>query len=109
MQYLVSDEGSTIYAENAQEIPTTRVNHAKVDPSYTLCLKILQEGQLPVSAVLSRQWIPGIKEIMKTASQNWFAGADAKVVCDEIQAQHDRLVAANPEWVQNFLDTYIEK
>lgn len=109
MQYLVSDEGSTIYAENAQEIPTTRVNHAKVDPSYTLCLKILQEGQLPVSAVLSRQWIPGIKEIMKTASQNWFAGADAKVVCDEIQSQHDRLVAANPEWVQNFLDTYIEK
>ena len=109
MQYLVSDEGSTIYAENAQEIPTTRVNHAKVDPSYTLCLKILQEGQLPVSAVLSRQWIPGIKEIMKTASQNWFAGADAKVVCDEIQAQHDRLVAANPERVQNFLDSYIEK
>ena len=109
MQYLVSNEGSTIYAERAQEIPTIKVNYTKINPSYTLCLKILHEGQLPVSAVFSRQWISGIKEIMKTASQNWFAGADAKVVCNEIQAQHDRLVAANPEWVQNFLDTHIEK
>ena len=46
---------------------------------------------------------------MKTAQQNWFAGADAQTVCDEIQAQHQRLVEANPEWVQNFLDSYIEK
>ena len=109
MQYLVSDEGSTLYADNAQEIPTTRVNHATTDPAYAVCLDILQKGTLPVSPVLSRQWIPGIKEIMKTASQNWFAGADAKTVCDEIQAQHDRLMAADPEWVAQFLDSYIEK
>ena len=109
MKYLASDEGSTLYFNNSQSVPTTRVNHATTDPSYWLCLEIMQKGLLPVSPVLSRQWIPGIKEIMKTAQQNWFAGADAQTVCDEIQAQHQRLVEANPEWVQNFLDSYIEK
>ena len=109
LRYLVSEEGSTIYFDNAQAVPTTKENHATTDPSFDICMQILQEGLLPVSPVLSRQWIPGIKEVMKTAQQNWFAGADAKTVCDEIQAQHDRLVAANPEWVQNFLDSYIEK
>ena len=109
MRYLTSEEGSTIYTENAGSIPSTKKNNADVDPAYSICLGILQNGTLPTSTQLSRQWIPGVKEIMKTAQQNWFAGADAQTVCDEIQAQHERLVEANPEWVQNFLDTYVDK
>ena len=109
LKYLSSDEGSTIYGNTIHTILATKVNHADADPANAICLEIMQKGLLPVSPILSRQWIPGIKEIMKTAQQNWFAGADAQTVCDEIQAQHERLMAANPEWVQNFLDTYVEK
>lgn len=109
MRYLTSEEGSTIYTENAGSIPSTKKNNAAVDPAYKVCLGILQNGTLPTSTQLSRQWIPGVKEIMKTAQQNWFAGADAQTVCDEIQVQHERLVEANPEWVENFLNSYVDK
>ena len=109
LKYLASDEGSTIYGNATQSILATKENHVNSDPANDIVTYIMQNETLPVSPMYSRQWIPGVKEVMKTAQQNWFAGADAQTVCDEIQAQHDRLVAANPDWVKNFLDTYTEK
>jgi ABC-type glycerol-3-phosphate transport system substrate-binding protein len=106
MKFLTSDVGSTIFANESGYLPTTKVNNAELDPAYKILMHVLQNGVLRTSPILSRQWIPGVKEIMKTGQQNWFAGQNAKTVADQIEAQHKRLMDANPDWVKNFLDNY---
>lgn len=106
MRFLTSDVGSTIFSNETGYLPTTKVNHAELDPAYEILLHVLQNEVLPTSPILSRQWIPGVKEIMKTGQQNWFAGQDAQSVADQIETQHKRLMDANPEWVENFLNNY---
>lgn len=109
LKFLTSDEGSTLYINGAKGVPSTKVNHATTDPAYSLMLEVMQKGSLGSSPILSRQWIPGVKEVMKTAQQNWLAGMDAMDAATEIQIQHERLVKGNPEWVKSFLDSYVDK
>lgn len=109
LDYVTSEEGATIFNTVTTYQPTTKENNTEMDPAFDLVYKILSNDELPNSPILSRQWIPGIKEIMKTGQQNWFAGEDAKEVADQIQEEHTRLMEADPEWVENFLASYVEK
>lgn len=109
LDFLTSAEGAEILTSTAAYLPTTKDNPMELDPAFDLVYEILQNDELSNSPILSRQWISGIKEIMKTGQQNWFAGEDAKSVADNIQEEHTRLMEADPEWVQNFLDNYQEK
>ena len=74
-----------------------------------MVLSIEQAGELPISPIQSRQWISGFKELLKSGCQNWLAGEDAQEVCDTIQEEHQRLMDADPEWVENFLSNYTWK
>ncbi len=109
LDFLTSEQGSTIFNESTKYLPTTKDNKAKLDPAYDLISDISANNKLPNSRILSREWIPGIKEIMKDGQQNWFAGQDAKSVADQIQEEHNRLVEADPEWVKDFLANYVDK
>ncbi|MGB8451309.1 MAG: extracellular solute-binding protein [Anaerocolumna sp.] len=109
LSYITSTEGATIFNESTGYLPTTKNNNAKLDSAYDLIYDILDNNKLPNSPILSRQWIAGIKEIVKDGQQDWFAGADAKSVADQIQEEHDRLVQADPDWVKEFLDNYKDK
>lgn len=108
-KYLTSEEGSTIFNNATGYIPTEKVCHADTDPAYDLVLAIEQAGELPISPIQSRQWISGFKELLKSGCQNWLAGEDAQEVCDTIQEEHQRLMDADPEWVENFLSSYTWK
>lgn len=109
LNFITSSEGATILTSTAAYLPTTKDNQMKLDPAFDLIYSILKNDELPNSPILSRQWIPGVKEIMKTGQQNWFAGEDAKSVADKIQEEHTRLMEADPAWVENFLANYKDK
>ncbi len=59
-------------------------------------------------AMLSREWISGIKEVMKSGTQDWFAGVSIDEVCATIEEEHDRLMEGNPDYVTSFLDSYVD-
>lgn len=109
LDYLTSVEGSTLFNDAAALLPTIVGSMAKRDPATDIIYDILDNHKLPNSPILSRQWIPGIKEVMKTNQQNWLAGQDAKECADNIQAEHDRLMKGNDKWVKEFLANYNTK
>jgi hypothetical protein len=47
-------------------------------------------------------WIPGIKDIMKEVTQKWFLGEPIENVLNQWEEQHQRLMKANPAFVENF-------
>ena len=109
LDFITSEQGSTIFNTVTTYLPTTKKNDVKLDPAFKLVYDILSNDKLPNSPILSRQWIPGIKEIMKTGQQNWFAGENAQEVANQIQSEHKRLMDADPDWVKNFLANYKDK
>jgi raffinose/stachyose/melibiose transport system substrate-binding protein len=106
LDYLTTVEGSTIFNNITGYVPTIVDCESEVDPAFDIVLSILNKGELPNSPMLSREWIPGIKEVMKNGCQNWLAGEDPKSVADTIQAEQDRLEEASPDWVEDFLANY---
>lgn len=106
LDFITSNEGSTIFNNNTSLLPTTVENTVELDPAYDLIYSIIKNKEMGNSSILSRQWIAGVKEIMKTGNQNWLAGDDANAVCDEIESEHKRLMDADPKWVEDFLTAY---
>lgn len=106
LNYVTSPEGSTIYANAAGVVSTVVGCTAEIDPAYSIVYELLQEGALPNSPILSRQWIAGFKELLKSGCQNWLAGEEPQSVADTIAEEHKRLMDADPDWVKNFLESY---
>lgn len=106
LKYLTSPEGSTIYNNETGFVPTVKGCESPVDPAYDIVLDIMQNDKLPNSPILSREWIAGFKELLKSGCQNWLAGEDVDSVVNTIEEDHKRLMEADPDWVQNFLDSY---
>lgn len=106
LKFIASKEGCEIFCNNSASIPTVKGAVANTDPAFRLILEIANKGDLPNSAILSRQWISGFKELLKTGCQNWLMGEDAQQVADKIQKEHTRLMEGSPEWVKEFLENY---
>lgn len=47
-------------------------------------------------------WVPGIKDVMKEITQKWYMGESIENVLNEWDAQHQRLLEANPDFIKNF-------
>lgn len=109
LKFLASSEGMTAFCNATSYFPTVKEHNVDLDPAFDVVADILQGNKLPNSPVLSREWIPGIKEIMKTGQQNWLSGEDVDTVVNSIQEEHERLMEADPDWVENFLNNYTDK
>lgn len=106
LKFIASTEGCTLFCNNSSSIPTVKGAVADSDPAFRLILEIASKGDLPNSAILSRQWISGFKELLKTGCQNWLVGEDPQSVADKINEEHTRLMKASPDWVNEFLANY---
>ncbi len=47
-------------------------------------------------------WIPGIKDVMKEVTQKWFLGEPLDNVLNEWESQHQRLLKANPKFIEEY-------
>lgn len=105
--FLTTAEESAVYATATQFMPTIQGTKVNLDPALDHIISVISSGMDTVP-MLSRQWIPGIKSIMKKGTQDWFAGKDYVEVCDNIDAEHQRLMKANPTYVEEFLANYTD-
>ena len=105
--FLTTAEESAVYATATQFMPTITGTKVNLDPALDHIISVISSGMDTVP-MLSRQWIPGIKSIMKKGTQDWFAGKDYVEVCDNIDNEHQRLMKANPSYVEDFLANYTD-
>lgn len=47
-------------------------------------------------------WVPGIKDVMKEITQKWYMGESIENVLNEWDEQHQRLLQASPDFIENF-------
>jgi ABC-type glycerol-3-phosphate transport system substrate-binding protein len=107
LMFMTTPEMAAVASKATSLMPTIKGTKVVLDPALTLMVEALSSGMDSVP-MLSRQWIPGVKEIMKKETQNWFAGKDATTVCDSIEKEHQRLMKANPSFVSDFLASYVD-
>lgn len=71
-----------------------------LDPSVVNQMPLLDAGKYV--GFSEREWIPGIKEIMKTLVQEWIAGTDLDTTLANLEKEHQRLLDADPEFIEEF-------
>lgn len=107
-KFMFTPEMAAVSAKTTKLMPTVLGTKVETDPALNLITEAITSNSIESVAMLSREWIPGVKEIMKKETQNWFAGKDAKLVVDSIEKEHQRLMKANPEFVTEFLESYVD-
>jgi ABC-type glycerol-3-phosphate transport system substrate-binding protein len=107
LTFMTSPEQMALFAKATTFLPTIQGTKVELDPAMTMMIEALSSGMDSVP-MLSRQWIPGIKAVMKKETQNWYAGKDPTEAVNAIDAEHQRLMKANPEFVSEFLESYTD-
>ncbi len=93
------------YATAENSVSTVKnTPSTSLDPSLVNQAPLLEAGKYVGFA--ERQWVPGIKEIMKTNIQQWMAGQDVDATLNSIQKDDQRLLNANPQFVKDFKYNY---
>ncbi len=105
LDFLTLPENASIYSTSIQNFSAVKGAKTNVDPAGDYLQEKISEG-FPTTLTMTRTWMPGIKEHMKKATQEWFAGKDIQEVCDNIEKEHQRLMKASPDFVETFLATY---
>lgn len=106
-KFMFTPEMAAVSSKATFLMPTIKGTEVELDPALSMIIKNISSGMETVP-MLSRQWIPGIKAIMKKETQNWFAGKDIDLVVDSIEKEHQRLMKANPDYVSGFLENYVD-
>lgn len=100
-KYLFTPENNTLFAEARNAVPIVKgADTSFVDPSLKEQLPLLEEGKYV--GYSEREWIPGIKEIMKTIVQEWMGGTDIDTTLANLEKEHQRLLDADPEFLTQF-------
>ena len=101
LQYCYTTHGGEVIARNMTSISCV----LGADPGYDSALDVefpfLESGDFV--GYSEREWIPGIKEIMKKNVQDWMSGnLTMDEALDSLNAEHLRLLEANPEFIVEF-------
>lgn len=100
-KYLYLPENNTLLAEARNAVPIVKgADTSFVDASLQDQIPILNEGKYV--GYSEREWIPGIKEIMKTIVQEWIGGTDLDTTLANLEKEHQRLLDADKEFLTGF-------
>ncbi|TBL79108.1 ABC transporter substrate-binding protein [Paenibacillus thalictri] len=102
MNEMFTVDAGNLLAKNVSTISSVKGTTTSFDKSLEGVIPELDKGQYV--GFSEREWIPGIKEIMKKATQDWMAGVDLKTVLDRLEAEHQRLLQATPGFKQEFME-----
>lgn len=100
LDVMLSDEAGNIMAEDAQLMPAMVGLEALPDDSLEGAREYLDT--LPRTAHADLIWVSGIKDVMKELTQEWYMGEDLDVILEEWESQHQRLLEANPDFVETY-------
>lgn len=101
LKYFFSVENNAKQAESRNAIPVINgADTSFVDFSLQDQLPLLEEGKYV--GFSEREWVPGIKDIMKAQVQEWMGGESVDTVLSNLQKEHTRLVEADPDFITEF-------
>jgi len=98
--HYVSKESAEILVRDGKLISAAKGVEIMPDKALDPCLNWFNSDRKSPHADLV--WIPGIKDVMKEVTQKWFMGEKLDNVLNEWESQHQRLMKANPEFVNNY-------
>jgi len=99
---MFSVESGELYAKNLSTISAVKGTQVSGDPILENQMPLINEGKYV--GFSEREWIPGIKELMKKATQQWMGGTDIKTTLESLEAEHQRLLKASPDFKTDFLE-----
>ncbi|WP_274653356.1 ABC transporter substrate-binding protein [Paenibacillus humicola] len=99
-------DSGNLFAKNLNEISAVKGTSGNIDKSLENEVPLLDSGKYV--GFSEREWIPGIKDIMKKATQQWMAGEDVNQVLDTMEKEHQRLLNASPDFKKDFMDLHVE-
>lgn len=100
-KYLYEPENNMLIAQARNAVSVVKnADTSYVDESLQEQIPLLNEGKYV--GFSEREWIPGIKEIMKTTVQEWIGGTDLDLTLANLQKEHQRLLDASPEFLTEF-------
>ncbi|SFM27406.1 ABC-type glycerol-3-phosphate transport system, substrate-binding protein [Paenibacillus sp. 1_12] len=100
IQFALTPAMGNVYSKEAKQLSTVVGVTDVYDDSLKTMLPWLNGNKKSPHADLV--WIPGIKDIMKEVTQKWFLGEPLDSVINQWEEQHQRLMKANPSFVENF-------
>jgi ABC-type glycerol-3-phosphate transport system substrate-binding protein len=103
LEYLLTPQVGNVYATVGKFLSTIKGVNAVYDPMLQPLLPYLTGDKSDkTSPHADLTWIPGIKDVMKTVTQKWFLGDNLDSILNEWEAQHQRLMKENPDFVKNY-------
>ncbi len=100
-KYLFQPENNSLLAEARNTVASVKgADTSYVDASIQDQLPLIEEGKYV--GFSEREWVPGIKEIMKTIVQEWIGGTDLETTLANLEKEHQRLLDADPDFLTEF-------
>jgi len=99
---LFTPENGNKVAKALSSLSSVKGATATFDPALSSHIPLIEAGKFV--GYSEREWIPGIKEIMKKATQDWMAGTDLDTVLNRLEAEHQRLLAATPSFKADYFE-----
>lgn len=106
LEHFISEESCEIYVKQGKRFSAIKGIDFVPDPSLAPTVEWMASDRRIGHTDL--MWIPGIKDVMKEVTQKWFLGDPLDAILNEWESQHQALMAADPEFVQNYLAAYAE-
>lgn len=101
LQYAFTKHGGEVVGRNMGAISTVVDAETEIDPALQNQLAFLESGKY--CGYSEREWIPGIKEIMKKNVQDWMSGAlTLEEALEAWNNEHLRLLEADPGFKDEF-------
>jgi len=100
-KFVFSKHGGEVVARNFGGISTVKTAEVDYDPAVLNQFEFLENGNF--CGYSEREWIPGIKEIMKQNVQDWMSGAlTLEQALESWNNEHLRLLEADPGFKDEF-------
>jgi len=100
-KFVFSKHGGEVVARNFGGISTVKTAEVDYDPAVLNQFEFLENGNF--CGYSEREWIPGIKEIMKQNVQDWMSGAlTLEQALESWNNEHLRLLEADPGFKGEF-------
>jgi ABC-type glycerol-3-phosphate transport system substrate-binding protein len=102
-KFLFEPANSELIAVTLGSLSTVKAAKPQYDPAILSNIPYILSGNFVSFA--ERDWIPGIKDIVKKNTQDWMSGAvPLNQALNNLQAEHLRLINANPAFIDEYRD-----
>jgi ABC-type glycerol-3-phosphate transport system substrate-binding protein len=100
-KYVYEPSSQVVFVENINGISPVKAASPKYDKAIDINTPYIRAGNFV--GFSERDWIPGIKDVLKKNTQDWMSGAlPLDRALANLEAEHQRLIKATPAYVTEY-------